>query len=74
MSYDPLGEGQIVEIQRQVQQYLDGTIPEIEVGLQHTLTVWFCHQMMWILLLDFPQIENMRQIKEVFAQFKRLVQ
>ena len=33
VSYDPLGEGQIAEIQRQVQQYLDGTIPEIEVGL-----------------------------------------
>lgn len=30
--------------------------------------------MMWILLMDFPQIENVRQIKEVFAQFKRLVQ
>ena len=31
VSYEPLSEGQVTEIQRQVHQFTEGTIPEIEV-------------------------------------------
>lgn len=32
VSYEPLSEAEVQDIQRQVRQYLEGTLPEIEVG------------------------------------------
>ena len=32
VSYEPLSEGQLEEIRREVKQYVEGTLPELEVG------------------------------------------
>ena len=37
VSYEPLTEGEKEDIQRQVRQYLDGSLAEIEVGIYQFL-------------------------------------
>ena len=37
VSYEPLTEGEREDIQRQVRQYLDGSLADIEVKIIHTL-------------------------------------
>lgn len=36
VSYEPLSETEVQDIQRQVRQYLEGILPEIEVGRSAT--------------------------------------
>lgn len=65
VNYEPLTEGEREDIQRQVRQYVDGTLADIEVEF---LILSFT------LLIVFLQIINVRQIKETFAQFKFTIQ
>ena len=45
VSYEPLSENEIQDIQREVKRYLDGTIQDIEVstGSSYTVCMKFTH-------------------------------
>nr|XP_025740947.1 kinesin-like protein KIF9 isoform X5 [Callorhinus ursinus] len=59
VNYDPMDEIQIAEINSQVRRYLEGTLDEIDT-----------HPQPFAALLPSLQIINLRQIQEVFNQFR----
>ncbi|XP_027942923.1 kinesin-like protein KIF9 isoform X3 [Eumetopias jubatus] len=59
VNYDPMDEIQIAEINSQVRRYLEGTLDEIDT-----------HPQSFAALLPSLQIINLRQIQEVFNQFR----